>query len=102
MPPRSGIRRSAPTGTRGRRWTGWGGRSGRCGRFRCRIPRARNAANWTVYTYDGIGRTLSVKQPDGASTTTYAYAGNQITVTDPAGKWKTFTSDVLGNLTTVV
>ena len=24
------------------------------------------------------------------------------TVTDPAGKWKTFTSDVLGNLVTVV
>jgi YD repeat-containing protein len=65
-------------------------------------PSGQSAANWTVYTYDGIGRTLTVKQPDGASTTTYAYAGNQTTVTDPAGKWKRFTSDVLGNLTTVV
>ena len=40
--------------------------------------------------------------PDGASATTYSYLGNQTTVTDPAGKWKTFTSDVLGNLTTVL
>jgi YD repeat-containing protein len=57
---------------------------------------------WTVYTYDGLGRTVSVQQPDGASTTTYAYLGNQTTVTDPAGKWKTFTKDVSGNLTAVV
>ena len=57
--------------------------------------------NWTVYRYDGIGRTVSVTQPDGASTTTYVYSGNQTTVTDPAGKWKTFTTDVQGNLTTV-
>jgi uncharacterized protein RhaS with RHS repeats len=34
--------------------------------------------------------------PDG-SQTTYAYQGNQTTVTDPAGKWKQFTSDVFGN-----
>jgi len=57
---------------------------------------------WTVYTYDGIGRTLTVEKPDGASTTTYSYSGNQTTVTDPAGKTKTFTSDVEGNLLTVV
>ena len=57
--------------------------------------------NWTVYRYDGIGRTVAVTQPDGASTTTYMYSGNQTTVTDPAGKWKTFTTDVQGNLTTV-
>ena len=57
---------------------------------------------WTTYTYDGVGRTLSVQQPDGASTTTYSYSGNQTTVTDPAGNWKTFTSDVLGNLITVL
>jgi len=41
-------------------------------------------------------------RPDGASTSTTSYAGNQTTVTDPAGKWKTFTSDVEGNLTSVV
>ena len=43
---------------------------------------------WTTYTYDGSGRTLTVTAPDG-SVTRYAYAGNQTTVTDPAGKWKT-------------
>jgi YD repeat-containing protein len=57
---------------------------------------------YTVYTYDGLGRTVSTVKPDGASTTTSAYSGNQATVTDPAGKWKQFTKDVLGNLTTVV
>jgi RHS repeat-associated protein len=56
---------------------------------------------WTVYSYDEIGRTLSVRQPDGASATTYSYSGNQTTITDPAGKWKTVTSDALGNLVTV-
>jgi RHS repeat-associated protein len=45
-----------------------------------------------------LTRTL----PDGASTTTYSYAGNTTTVTDPAGISKTFTSDVSGNLTSVL
>jgi RHS repeat-associated protein len=65
-------------------------------------PQGGSASAWTVYTYDGLGRTVSVKKPDGASTTNYNYAGNQTTVTDPAGKWKTTTTDVLGNLTTVL
>jgi RHS repeat-associated protein len=55
----------------------------------------------TVYSYDGIGRTVSVRQPDGASTTSYLYTGNQTKVTDPAGKWKQFTTDELGNLAIV-
>jgi len=62
---------------------------------------ATQQIGWTVYNYDGLGRTLSVRQPDAQSTTTYAYSGNQTTVTDPAGKWKTFTNDVDGNLVTV-
>ena len=57
--------------------------------------------SYTTYTYDGIGRTLSVLKPDGASTTSYLYQGNTVTVTDPAGKWKTFTMDAFGNLVTV-
>jgi YD repeat-containing protein len=65
-------------------------------------PSGSSASAWTSYTYDGLGRTLSVVQPDAASTTAYAYAGSQTTVTDPAGKWKTLTNDILGNLTTVV
>lgn len=56
---------------------------------------------WTTYTYDGIGRTVSVQLPDGASTTSYTYQGNVVTVTDPAGNWKKYTSDVLGHLTQV-
>jgi YD repeat-containing protein len=56
---------------------------------------------WTVTEYDALGRTLSVRKPDEASTTHYAYAGNQTTVTDPAGLWKQYTYDVLGNLVTV-
>jgi RHS repeat-associated protein len=57
---------------------------------------------WTTYTYDAVGRTISVQMPDGASTTTFSYSGNQTTVTDPAGNAKTMTSDSLGNLTSVV
>jgi YD repeat-containing protein len=52
-------------------------------------------------TYDASGRTLSVTAPDGASTSTYSYAGNSTTATDPAGKWKTQTKDAFGNLTLV-
>ncbi len=61
-------------------------------------------AYWTTYTYDGIGRTVSgTLAPDGASATTVpCNAGNTVTVTDPAGKWKKFTMDAFGNLTSVV
>ncbi|HYL35376.1 MAG TPA: hypothetical protein VEV17_05650, partial [Bryobacteraceae bacterium] len=55
---------------------------------------------YTTYNYDGMGRTTSVVAPDG-STTAYSYASNTVTVTDPAGKYKTFTMDALGNLTQV-
>src|ERR1019366_216858 len=68
------------------------------------MPYAANGSvnGWTTYVYDGLGRTLSLQQPDGASTTTYSYSGNQSTVTDPAGKWKQMTTDAVGNLVTVV
>ena len=64
-------------------------------------PSGQSASTWTVYSYDGIGRTLSTVQPDGASTTSYSYAGNVTTVIDPAGKWKQYTNDAQGNLVTV-
>jgi len=57
---------------------------------------------WTTYTYDGSGRTLTSTAADGASVTQTSYQGNQTTVTDPAGKWKTSVTDAMGNLTSVI
>jgi len=66
------------------------------------MPHAPGAtAVWTTYNYDVMGRTTSVTAPDG-SATTYAYAGNTLTVTDPAGKWKKYTNNAFGNLVEVV
>lgn len=56
---------------------------------------------WTTNTYDALGRTVSVSLPNGTGTTTYLYQGNTTKVTDPAGKWKTYTTDAMGNLTKV-
>ena len=42
-----------------------------------------------------------VTLPDGVSHTTYAYSGNTVTVTDPGGRWKKYTSDVFGNVNQV-
>jgi len=44
---------------------------------------------------------VQVKQPNNSGTTTYSYSGIVTTVTDPAGKWKTFENDALGNLVKV-
>jgi RHS repeat-associated protein len=66
------------------------------------VPHAPGTgAAYTTYSYDSIGRTTKIVAPDGASTTTYIYQGNTVTVIDPAGKWKTFTTDALGNLVQV-
>jgi RHS repeat-associated protein len=56
------------------------------------------AVLWTTYTYDWLGRTLSVGLPGGAGTTSYVYEGATVKVTDPAGKWKRFSYDVFGNI----
>ena len=56
---------------------------------------------WTVYTYDGLGRTLSVAQPNSAGTTTYLYEGNTVRVTSPSGKWKKYEMDSLGRMVQV-
>jgi len=57
---------------------------------------------WTTYTYDALGRTLAVTAADGASTTHYAYYGNMTVTTDPAGKWKAISTDINGNLRSVL
>ncbi len=59
------------------------------------------AVYWKQYTYDGLGRTIAVTEADGTSTTNYSYGANTVQVTDPAGKWKNFTMDAFGNLTSV-
>ncbi len=56
---------------------------------------------WKLYGYDVLGRLKSRTRPDGASSYSYAYAGNNTTVTDPTGKWKTFTTDAYGQLVEV-
>ena len=56
---------------------------------------------WTTNAYGASGRTLTVTAPDG-SVTRYAYSGNQTTVTDAEGKWKTSVSDAFGNLVQVI
>jgi len=71
-------------------------------RLQTSLPHAPGAgAIYTTSSYDAIGRTLSVLSPDGASTTTYAYQGNSVTVTDPAGTWKSYTMDAFGHVTLV-
>jgi YD repeat-containing protein len=55
---------------------------------------------WTTYTYDSLGRTLSVTAADG-SVTQYSYLGNTTTITDPTGHWKTYTNNALGELASV-
>jgi RHS repeat-associated protein len=56
---------------------------------------------WTVYAYDAIGRLKTRTRPDGHSAYSYSYSGNNTTVTDPTGKWKTFTTDAFGQLVQV-
>ncbi|MFN8006848.1 MAG: hypothetical protein U0V70_07470 [Terriglobia bacterium] len=52
---------------------------------------------WTTYTYDGLGRTTRIDLPNGGYTT-FAFAGNATTTTDPSGKWKKHTYDSQGKL----
>jgi YD repeat-containing protein len=58
---------------------------------------------WTEYVYDALGRTIEVKPPanSGAGygiSTTYSYAGNWVTVTQPGGRYKRYYVDAFGNL----
>ncbi len=54
----------------------------------------------TQYTYNALNRVTLVTQPDGSPVST-SYAGNQMTVTDEAGKKRKSQTDGLGRLTTV-
>jgi RHS repeat-associated protein len=54
----------------------------------------------TTYTYDALGRTIQVTEPD-TSTVLTSYSGNQTTLTDEANNQRTSTSDALGRLTVV-
>jgi YD repeat-containing protein len=64
---------------------------------------------FTVYAYDGLGRTTSVTLPDG-SVTQYVYDNRATTdpiasfvdITDPAGKKKRYQMDGYGHLTQVI
>jgi hypothetical protein len=53
---------------------------------------------WTTYAYDALGRTVSITLPGNSGMTTYVYEGNTVKITDPAGKWKKYTTDAMGNL----
>jgi len=59
------------------------------------------SASFITSTFDGAGNLLTKTLPDG-SVAKYAYSGNSVTVTDPALNWKTITTDIFGNTTSVV
>jgi len=54
-------------------------------------------AAWTTTNYDSLGRIINVTTPDGAHVDT-AYSGNQVTVTDQAGKRRRSETDALSRL----
>src|SRR5262249_54557719 len=55
---------------------------------------------WTTTDYDALGRAVKVTTPDGAHVDT-TYSGNQVTVTDQAGKKRSSQTDALGRLVKV-
>ncbi len=56
---------------------------------------------WSVTTYDSLSRALTVTPPGAGGGYQYAYSGNVVTITDPAGKQRRNTSDGLGRLVKV-
>jgi YD repeat-containing protein len=59
---------------------------------------------WTETQYDALGRVSKVIPPDGSATSnniSYAYSGNKVTTTDPAGKQGRTYTDALGRTTRV-
>ncbi len=67
-------------------------------------PHNSTAQYWTETRFDGLGRPVKVIPPDGtaaSNNTSYAYGGNSVTVTDPAGKQRKSQMDALGRLVKV-
>jgi RHS repeat-associated protein len=63
-------------------------------------PTINPSNDWATNQYDTLGRVVSVTPPASAAATTL-YFGNQVTVTDQAGKQRRSTADALGRLMTV-
>jgi RHS repeat-associated protein len=53
--------------------------------------------DWTVTSFDALGRVKTITTPDSAVVTT-SYSGNTVTATDQAGKTRRSVSDALGRL----
>ena len=60
-------------------------------------PYRTTATDWTTTTFDGTGRVTAVTSPDNAVVST-AYNGNQVVVSDQAGKKRMSETDGLGRL----
>ncbi len=56
---------------------------------------------WTVSHYDGLGRTISIATPDGA-TLSATHSGTTTTTTDASGRSRQMIADVLGRTVAVV
>ncbi|MCC7340221.1 MAG: hypothetical protein IT170_03965, partial [Bryobacterales bacterium] len=71
-------------------------------RKRVSLPYAPGGTvQWTTYSYDALGRTLSVALPNGSGVTSYEYVKNTVKVADAAGKWKKYETNGLGELVKV-
>lgn len=58
---------------------------------------------WWETRYDALGRVFMLIPPDGSASgtnkTTFVFAGNETTITDPAGKQRKKVEDALGRIT---
>jgi RHS repeat-associated protein len=63
-------------------------------------PYTGSPSYWTTTQFDVFGRPISVTLPDN-SATTYSYATNIVTTTDPAGKQRKSQADAAGRLSSV-